>query len=78
MGKYSLNADYRQFMRQAISGNGFRFLHISPLHTEQVSILPFYHNDPFDRLLVAQAMVEGMTIVSSDGKFTLYGVPVIW
>jgi PIN domain nuclease of toxin-antitoxin system len=43
-------------MRHAITGNGFRFLHISPYHTEQVSTLPFHHRDPFDRLLIAQAL----------------------
>jgi PIN domain nuclease of toxin-antitoxin system len=78
LGKYTLNANYRQFMRQAISGNGFRFLHISPLHTEQVSTLPLHHRDPFDRLLIAQAMVEGMAIVSNDGNFAPYSVLVIW
>jgi len=65
-------------MRQAISGNGFRFLHISPRHTEQVSILPLHHRDPFDRLLIAQAVVEAMSIVTNDGNFAAYGVQVIW
>jgi PIN domain nuclease of toxin-antitoxin system len=78
LGKYALNAVYQQFMRQAIVGNGFRFLHISPRHTEQVSVLPFHHRDPLYRLLLSQAMVEGMTIVSNDGNFAPYGVPVVW
>ena len=65
-------------MRRAIDGNGFRFLHISPRHTERVSVLPLHHRDPFDRLLIAQALVEGMSIVSSDGNFAPYGVPLIW
>lgn len=78
LGKYSLDADYQQFMRKAIVGNGSRFLHISPRHTEQVSTLPYHHRDPFDRLLIAQAMVEGMAIVSHDGGFSAYGVNLIW
>ena len=78
LGKYALNTPYPQFMRHAITGNGFRFLHISPYHTEQVSTLPFHHRDPFDRLLIAQALVEGMTLVSNDGNFAQYGVQVIW
>ncbi|MGO8896939.1 MAG: type II toxin-antitoxin system VapC family toxin [Isosphaeraceae bacterium] len=78
LGRYTLNANYKQFMRQAIVGNGFRFLHISPRHTEQVSTLPLHHRDPFDRLLIAQAMVEGMAIVSNDGNFAPYGVHVVW
>ncbi len=78
--KYALNAPYQQFMRQAIVGNGFRFLHISPRHTEQVSTLPLlpHHRDPFDRLLIAQALVERMDMVSSDGNFATYGVHVLW
>jgi PIN domain nuclease of toxin-antitoxin system len=78
LGKYTLNTPYLQFMRQAIGGNGFRFLHISPRHTERVSVLPLHHRDPFDRLLIAQALVEGMSIASNDGNFAPYGVPVIW
>lgn len=84
LGKYVLAAPYAQFMRQAVAGNGFRFLHISPRHTELVATLPFVqvgtsqHRDPFDRLLVAQAPAEQMSLVSQDGKLAAYGVPVIW
>ena len=84
LGKYFLNIPYSQFMHQAIFGHGFRLLHISPRHTELVTTLPFpvmggkEHRDPFDRLLVAQASVEGMTLVSGDPAFGLYGVPVLW
>jgi len=77
-GKYALNTPYALFIRQAIVGNGFRFLHISPRHTERVSTLPFHHRDPFDRLLLAQAEVEGMAIVSNDENVPAYGVQVIW
>src|SRR5262245_2972369 len=75
LGKYTLNIPYPQFMRQAIGGNGFRFLHISPHHTEVVSRLPLHHRDPFDRLLIAQALVEDMSIVTNDSTFAPYGVP---
>jgi len=78
LGKYTLTADYQQFMRRAIIGNGFRVLHISPRHTERVSTLPFHHRDPFDRLLIAQAIVHDMPIVTEDGDFASYGVRVIW
>jgi PIN domain nuclease of toxin-antitoxin system len=78
LGNYRLDVPYQQFMWLAITGNGFRYLHISPRHTEQVSILPLHHRDPFDRLLIAQALVAGMTLVSNDANFTPYGVQVIW
>ena len=40
--------------------------------------LPFHHRDPFDRLLVAQAQIEGLTVVTSDAVFRKYGVRVVW
>ncbi|HZL35789.1 MAG TPA: type II toxin-antitoxin system VapC family toxin [Tepidisphaeraceae bacterium] len=82
MGKYVLATPYTQFMREAMLGNGFKHLAITPEHTERVSILPFphgdRHRDPFDRLLISQALVEGMILVSDDTKFAAYGVPVLW
>ena len=71
-------------MHDSIAGHGFRVLDITPRHTELVTTLPFpvvggkEHRDPFDRLLISQARVEGMSIVSDDGKFPAYGIPVIW
>ena len=84
LGKYVLTTPYQQFMQQAILGSGFKFLPITPQHTERVSTLPFFeingdeHRDPFDRLLISQAAVETMSIVSGDGRFAAYGVTVIW
>jgi PIN domain nuclease of toxin-antitoxin system len=40
--------------------------------------LPFHHRDPFDRLLIAQAMVEDVPVVSADSAFSLYSVQMIW
>jgi len=40
--------------------------------------LPYHHSDPFDRILIAQALEENLTILSSDSKFPLYDAPVIW
>jgi PIN domain nuclease of toxin-antitoxin system len=53
-------------------------LPISPLHAEAVGELPWRHRDPFDRMLVAQALVEKLMIVSSDPALAQYGVEVIW
>jgi PIN domain nuclease of toxin-antitoxin system len=47
-------------------------------HAQAVANLPAHHKDPFDRLLIAQAVHEGMSVVTSDGKFAPYGVPVVW
>ena len=84
LGKYVLNVPYGQFMQHAIDGQGFHVLPILPHHTERIITLPFItvagqqHRDPFDRLLIAQDLVEGMSIVSNDSKFLAYGVPVLW
>jgi PIN domain nuclease of toxin-antitoxin system len=47
-------------------------------HTEEFLRIPRHHGDPFDRMLVAQARLEGATIVTHDRAFEAYGVPVIW
>ncbi len=47
-------------------------------HALRVAGLPHHHRDPFDRLLIAQALVEGMSLVSGDGEFTAYPVTVLW
>lgn len=47
-------------------------------HAEAASALPYHHRDPWDRLLIAQAQVEGLSIVSADRVFARYGVRVVW
>jgi PIN domain nuclease of toxin-antitoxin system len=52
---------------------------VAPLHGEAwAGTLPFHHRDPFDRMLIAQAIVEGMSLVSSDPAIDAYGVPRLW
>jgi PIN domain nuclease of toxin-antitoxin system len=53
-------------------------LPIQSPHALAVLALADHHHDPFDRMLIAQAQVEGMTLVTADSKFTPYGVPVLW
>ena len=56
---------------------GFTELQITFKHVEVAAALPFHHHDPFDRLLVAQALVEDLILITSDKKLALYGVPVL-
>jgi len=65
-------------LKSLIWENGIAILPITIEHTLLVSQLPFYHKDPFDRLLVAQAMSENMTLLSGDEKFKLYPIQIIW
>lgn len=62
----------------AIADYGFTELPIAVVHAEAVRGLPPHHRDPFDRLLVAQARVEGLTLVSRDPALRPYGVPIEW
>ena len=57
---------------------GAQALPVTVDHAAAVERLPWHHRDPFDRILVAQAGIEGATLVSRDEALAAYGVPVIW
>lgn len=61
-----------------VSADSFTELPFTLRHAEELQRLPFHHRDPFDRILVAQARIEGATIVSHDRELEPYGVPMIW
>jgi PIN domain nuclease of toxin-antitoxin system len=61
-----------------IEAAGFDWLPIGAEHAWRVRELPPHHRDPFDRLLVAQALVERMPVVTSDARFAAYGVDTRW
>ena len=61
-----------------IATDDFAELPLTIKHAERLAILPLHHRDPFDRVLIAQALVEGATVVTHDRAFEAYGVPVIW
>jgi len=62
----------------AIASQGFEELDIRVIHAQRAGSLPGNHRDPFDRMLAAQAEVEGISIVSADTAFDTLGVPRIW
>lgn len=62
---------------EEISANGFVELPITSRHALRAGGLPRHHDDPFDRMLVAQAAAEGLTLVSRDRSFAAYGVPIL-
>jgi PIN domain nuclease of toxin-antitoxin system len=57
---------------------GFSWLPVNDAHAWQVRDLPAHHRDPFDRLLIAQALVENFAVVTTDGRFSDYGIEVCW
>lgn len=78
IGKLSLADPISEFVRIAVDENGYSILPILPAHAERVISLAFHHKDPFDRILVAQALVEGMALVSPDQTLDRYGVNRLW
>jgi PIN domain nuclease of toxin-antitoxin system len=73
IGKLTLPGE----LEVAVEGMAARLLPISMAHVGRVQRLPFHHRDPFDRILVAQAIEEGLTIVTRDRRIAAYGVPVL-
>jgi PIN domain nuclease of toxin-antitoxin system len=61
-----------------LEGAGVDLLSVTARHADRVGTLPMHHRDPFDRLLIAQADVEGLTFVTADSGLDSYGVELIW
>jgi len=66
-----------QEMDRIVEEEHFLKLPISLYHRQMAGALPLYHRDPFDRMLVAQAQAEGLTVVTADPEISRYGVPTL-
>lgn len=78
IGKLTLAQPYDIFVPQQLRANDIEILPISLAHLGVFSTLPFHHRDPFDRLLIAQAMVENLPVVSIDTAFDAYSIKRLW
>jgi PIN domain nuclease of toxin-antitoxin system len=78
LGKVELGEPSRSFLPREIDRNNFELLPISIDHATTVEGLAAYHRDPFDRMLIAQAMTEKLPVVSADVVFDQYGVSRLW
>jgi len=78
LGKLSINPSLERFVLDELQDNCIEQLPITFAHITKVQSLPFHHRDPFDRLLIAQALVENIPILSTDMMFNKYGVKRIW
>jgi len=65
-------------MKREMAQNAFSVLNITYEHADRVARLPFHHRDPFDRLMVAQALEENLYLVSADSALDAYGVRRLW
>ena len=62
----------------AVAGEGFNELSVSMRHAQRAGGLAGHHQDPFDRMLIAQALLDDLTLVSNERAFDAYGVPRLW
>lgn len=78
IGKLSLAQPVSSFIGAQIAQYNFRPLTITCEHTYQVETMTLHHADPFDRLLIAQALLEDLVILTRDPEFSQYGVRTLW
>jgi PIN domain nuclease of toxin-antitoxin system len=78
IGKLTLPDPYPVMFPSRLIANDIHRLPLEAEHIEPLTTLPMHHKDPFDRLIAATALVEGMTVVSSDTAFDAYGVSRLW
>ena len=77
LGKFKFPKPLPEIIREQQNINDLRILPITPEHIYELKNLSFHHKDPFDRLLIAQAVVEGYTLVTDDPKFSDYSAKLI-
>lgn len=78
LGKLKLAVPVKRYVVEHVAANGFRMLDIQMAHVGRVETLDPHHGDPFDRLLIAQALEEKLPVVTADPVFRKYGVKCIW
>jgi len=78
VGRLSFDIPFPQFIEREMRLNSMELMQIKVTHINIISSLPLHHRDPFDRLLIAQALFENMPILSVDTAFDAYAVQRIW
>jgi PIN domain nuclease of toxin-antitoxin system len=78
IGKLKFSLPVKTFIEQKLAFNDFKLLNINLDHIDVITTLPLQHRDPFDRILIAQAMVEKIPIISVDTVFDAYSITRLW
>jgi len=78
LGKLSLKSGWLKIIQDEMKANAIQWLPVEMLHCAQLAKLPFHHRDPFDRMLIAQAMVEELQLLSRDRRLSDYEITCIW
>lgn len=78
LGKLQLHKPLDEIIQAQQTANDLQVLPIEVSHILELYKLPYHHRDPFDRLLIAQAKVENLSLLSGDSVFSQYAVRVVW
>jgi len=78
LGKLTLSKPLRLLLQEEQATNGFRVLPVTIEHIYALDSFPLHHRDPFDRLLIAQAHHEGLTLVTHDPQLSTYSISLLW
>ena len=77
LGKLKLNLPLKEIVKNQQETNDLTVSPVALTHVLALDALPFHHKDPFDRLLIAQSIAEGLTIVTVDSQFSAYSVKLL-
>ncbi|GFE72083.1 type II toxin-antitoxin system VapC family toxin [Chroococcus sp. FPU101] len=78
LSKLELKMTFTELVKREVYGNAIKLLEIQPEHLDELAKLPFHHKDPFDRLIIAQSLVEQIPVLTKDSAFVNYPVTVLW
>jgi len=78
VGKLILAKPFADLIPEQIAENEIELMPVRMDDLKLIATLPLHHRDPFDRLLIAQASVQGIALASDDANFARYGVPLFW
>lgn len=78
LNRIKLDVSIRRLVEQSLRDAGVSVIPIEPNHIDELVSLPFFHRDPFDRLIIAQAKSMRATVVGKDDVFDRYGIERIW
>jgi PIN domain nuclease of toxin-antitoxin system len=78
LGKLSLKRGWFKTIQEEMRINAVQWLPVEMQHCVELTKLPFHHRDPFDRMLIAQALAEDLQLLSRDGRLSAYEIELIW
>lgn len=78
LGKLNIVPNWQVRFEYEMVVNQIQWLPIAQTHCQQITTLPIHHRDPFDRMLIAQALVEEMTLMTANARIQQYAVPTLW